>query len=98
MLNAGVEPPPLHSLDIICDAGLVGLSLTNRVDRGVWRWSGTGNGCRFLIALNRMWECKLLTWDARAAGGLGRSPAVRGGWGEGDGCSERARHVFLCTS
>uniref|UniRef100_A0A8C5B250 Arginyl-tRNA--protein transferase 1 n=1 Tax=Gadus morhua TaxID=8049 RepID=A0A8C5B250_GADMO len=71
--RASSTPAPID-LDIICDAGLVGLSLTNRVDRGVWRWSGTGNGCRFLIALNRMWECKLLTWDARAAGGLGRSP------------------------
>lgn len=31
-----------------------------------------------------MWACKLLTWDARIAGGLGKSPGGGGGGG-GDG-------------
>lgn len=42
-----------------------------------------GNGFRFLIAPNRMWACKLLTWDAQRAGGLGKSPGGGGGGGGG---------------
>lgn len=55
-----------------------------------WWWQlaiwQAGNGSRFLIAPNRMWACKLLTWDARRAEGLGKSPGGCGGrGGEGGG-------------
>lgn len=53
-----------------------------------WWWQlaiwQAGNGSRFLIAPNRMWACKLLTWDARRAEGLGKSPGGCGG-GRGGG-------------
>lgn len=52
-----------------------------------WWWQlaiwQAGNGSRFLIAPNRMWACKLLTWDARRAEGLGKSPGGCGGGGGG---------------
>lgn len=53
-----------------------------------WWWQlaiwQAGNGSRFLIAPNRMWACKLLTWDARRAEGLGKSPGGCGGRGGGE--------------
>lgn len=54
-----------------------------------WWWQlaiwQAGNGSRFLIAPNRMWACKLLTWDARRAEGLGKSPGGCGGRGGDEG-------------
>ena len=48
-----------------------------------------------------MWACKLLTWDARRAGGLGKSPGGGGGGGgrggggdEGD--TERETERLSC--
>lgn len=74
--------------------GEVGEQLSRR-----WRLAmgQAGNGSRFLIAPNRMWACKLLTWDARSTGGLGKSPG--GGWGGGqrEGNKERLPFYF-CLS
>lgn len=54
-----------------------------------WWWQlaiwQAGNDSRFLIAPNRMWACKLLTWDARRAEGLGKSPGGCGGRGGEEG-------------
>lgn len=69
-----VSPLPLWGLGVPL---LLMTSAEGKVGKRVSRRLAivqAGNGSRFLIAPNRMWACKLLTWDARRAGGLGKIP------------------------